>query len=180
MKNFNFKSILLGIGVGVILTSIISMIYLAGNDVLIDDEEIVKRAQELGMVQAYASNEKGIAEKKVNAENTKKSEGSENKKSVENKDDLQDKNIEKKATEIKATEIKATPAVKEKKIIVQAGDTSEIVSEKLKSAGLIKDTNAFNDMMDEMGVSDRLTIGEYTIKSGTDMKKIINILTAGG
>jgi predicted small secreted protein len=45
MINFNIKSIILGIGIGIIITSLISIIYLAGNDskYTISDEEIIRR-----------------------------------------------------------------------------------------------------------------------------------------
>lgn len=52
--NFNIKSIVLGIGIGIIITSLISIIYLAGNDSkdTITDEEIISRAVKLGMVKS--------------------------------------------------------------------------------------------------------------------------------
>jgi len=54
MINFNIKSIILGIGIGIIITSLISIIYLAGNDTknMINDEEIIRRAEKMGMVKA--------------------------------------------------------------------------------------------------------------------------------
>ncbi|HOV26859.1 MAG TPA: hypothetical protein PK566_10945 [Pseudobacteroides sp.] len=54
MINFNIKSIILGIGIGIIITSLISIIYLAGNDskYTISDEEIIRRAEKMGMVKA--------------------------------------------------------------------------------------------------------------------------------
>jgi len=54
MINFNIKSIILGIGIGIIITSLISIIYLAGNDSkdMINDEEIIRRAEKMGMVKA--------------------------------------------------------------------------------------------------------------------------------
>ncbi|KNY28350.1 hypothetical protein [Pseudobacteroides cellulosolvens] len=52
--NFNIKSIVLGIGIGIIITSLISIIYLAGNDTknTITNEEIISRAAKLGMVKS--------------------------------------------------------------------------------------------------------------------------------
>lgn len=56
MRNFHIKSIVLGIGIGIILTSIISIIYMLGEDPAkkISDEEIIKRAEKLGMVKSNA------------------------------------------------------------------------------------------------------------------------------
>jgi len=52
MKRFHVRSIILGIGIGLIFTSIVSLIYFAGTEPAtnISDEEIIRRAEELGMV----------------------------------------------------------------------------------------------------------------------------------
>lgn len=52
MNKFNINSILLGIGIGIIITSIASMIYLAGRDPLsgLSKEEIISQAEKYGMV----------------------------------------------------------------------------------------------------------------------------------
>jgi hypothetical protein len=54
MEKFNIKSIVLGIGIGIVITSLISIIYLAGRDPksLLSDEEIIMQAEKLGMVKA--------------------------------------------------------------------------------------------------------------------------------
>jgi len=52
MKRFHVRSIILGIGIGLIFTSIVSLIYITGTEPArnISDEEIIRRAEELGMV----------------------------------------------------------------------------------------------------------------------------------
>lgn len=54
MSRFNLRSVLLGIGIGIILTAIVSMIYIAGRDPFADmsEEEIISRAEKYGMVKA--------------------------------------------------------------------------------------------------------------------------------
>ncbi len=51
-ERFHLKSLLLGIGIGIIITSIISLIYLSGRDPFegISDEQIIARAEKLGMI----------------------------------------------------------------------------------------------------------------------------------
>lgn len=51
MDRFNVKSILLGIGLGIIITSIVSIIYLAGRDPFsgLSKEEIISQAEKYGM-----------------------------------------------------------------------------------------------------------------------------------
>jgi hypothetical protein len=52
MGRFNLKSLLLGIGIGIIITSIISLIYMSGRDPFdgLSEEQIMNRAEKYGMV----------------------------------------------------------------------------------------------------------------------------------
>jgi len=52
MKKFQLRSIILGIGIGIVITSIISMIFFAGLEPKqsLSNEEIINMASELGMV----------------------------------------------------------------------------------------------------------------------------------
>ncbi len=51
---FHLKSILLGIGIGIIITALASMIYFAGRDPMEDlsKEQIIKQAEKYGMVRS--------------------------------------------------------------------------------------------------------------------------------
>jgi hypothetical protein len=52
MDNFNLKSILLGVGIGIIITSTVSIIYLAGRDPLneLSEQEVAKLADKYNLV----------------------------------------------------------------------------------------------------------------------------------
>jgi hypothetical protein len=50
LRKFHIKSILLGIGIGIILTSFVGIIYSAGMDNKITKEEIIEKAKEHGMI----------------------------------------------------------------------------------------------------------------------------------
>lgn len=54
MGKFNYRSIILGIGIGLILASLLNMIYLAGEQPKdeLSNEEIINKAIDLGMVPA--------------------------------------------------------------------------------------------------------------------------------
>ena len=54
MGHFNAKSILLGIGIGIIITATVSMIYLAGRDPMEDltEQQIITQAEKYGMVKS--------------------------------------------------------------------------------------------------------------------------------
>lgn len=55
MSQFHLKSILLGIGIGIIITAIASMIYLAGRDPMkgLTKDEIISQAEKYGMVKSF-------------------------------------------------------------------------------------------------------------------------------
>ena len=52
MSRIQIRSVLLGIGIGIIITSIASLIYLAGRNPMegITSEQIIREAEKLGMV----------------------------------------------------------------------------------------------------------------------------------
>jgi len=50
MRKFHIKSILLGIGLGIVMTAFISIIYSAGNQPTMSREDIIERARQYGMV----------------------------------------------------------------------------------------------------------------------------------
>lgn len=54
MNNINVKSVLLGMGIGIIITAVASMIYVAGRDPVKDltEQQIISQAEKYGMVRA--------------------------------------------------------------------------------------------------------------------------------
>lgn len=69
MEKFNIKSIIMGIGIGIVITSFISIIYLAGGSpkVELSDEEIIREALQLGMVKAEDAVKNDDAQKNKNS-----------------------------------------------------------------------------------------------------------------
>ena len=166
MQNFHIKSIILGIGMGIVLTSIISIIYLAGvnPNTRMTKEEVIEQAKKYGMVE----NTQLINNK---AENTE-----------QNNDDVKKPDNSESGIKIEDTESpKPQPvkpaAVQEIKIVVNSGDTSEIVAEKLFKAGLISDKNVFIKELGNLGLTSNVEVGEFKIKTGTDIRTIIEKIT---
>jgi hypothetical protein len=54
MGNFNIKSVLLGIGIGIIITATVSIIYVSGRDPMkeLTKQQIINQAEKYGMVNA--------------------------------------------------------------------------------------------------------------------------------
>lgn len=70
-----------------------------------------------------------------------------------------------------------TTAGNKAKITVNSGMSSEAIAELLKDAGIIKDTKAFLKRLGEAGKDDKLKIGTFEIPKGSGYDDIINILT---
>lgn len=164
MQKFHIKSILLGIGMGIIITSILSMIYLAGinPESNISKEKVIELAKKYGMVEntGFVNNEgAGNNKKEENKNNTP-----EQSKPAESTPKEPVKPVEPVQPEIRA-------------ITVEPGDSSEVVAAKLLKAGLINDKSAFIKELSNMELSDEINIGDFKIKSGTDIKGIIRMIT---
>lgn len=174
MANFHIKSIVLGIGIGIVLTGILSIIYLAGDKTAYNNltkVQIIEEAKKLGMVMKTENNvfDKSSASNgnvfKLNSDaksDKEKEQESKNQKSSENKADDSSKNTEE---------------IEKVKIIIESGDTSEIVAEKLEKSGLISKSQIFVDKLNEMRLSTRIKIGEFEIEKGADLETIIRKIT---
>ena len=57
MKLIDGKSVLLGLGVGIILTSLLGTIFFIGYKPQLNDAEIIALSQKLGMVDRYSESE---------------------------------------------------------------------------------------------------------------------------
>lgn len=180
MKSFHIKSILLGIGIGTILTAIISMIYMAGvnpGNVKLTDQEIIERAKSLGMFEA-----KSILAGSGTSDTKIESDVADNGASTKTKNvDTSQKpaSITQKAT---TTQAKVTPQPNKAESIlsieVVKGDTSEKVGEKLFEANLISDKKAFIDELTKKGLTMDINIGKYRLKKSMGIIGIIKILTS--
>jgi cell division protein YceG involved in septum cleavage len=53
VKLIDGKSVLLGMGIGIIITAILAMIFFSGVEPKLSDAEIIQRARELGMTDKY-------------------------------------------------------------------------------------------------------------------------------
>lgn len=202
----NVKSYLKGIGVGMIVASLILII--AGNiNNRMSDADVIKRAKELGMVEASAVNqstetvvtanteetkENAEAETKENSAETSTVETTEDKTVVENNttdtdtdtsEDTkpEDANVsEDNVADSNATDETTDTATENigetVKVEVRSGMSSESVSLAVKNAGLVDDDTEFNKYLCENGYDKRLRAGSFDIPSGSDFETISKYL----
>lgn len=178
------KYYLRGLGVGIIVTTLILIIAFSGRK--ISDEEVIKRAGELGMVMQEAGTETDNSEIPKAADETEAVNASETTETTEPAEittetteqgiagNIIDDNAEKKPqTE---PESEASSDASEKSFTINAGDTSDTVAVNLYKAGLVDDASAFNSYMVKNGYDSRLRTGAYTMKQGLSYEQIMKIL----
>lgn len=155
MDENNFKYILLGLGIGIILTNILYYINPRIEYESLSDQDIIKRAEDLGMVTLKENiliNEKN---KEINYDNKKNG----------------NKNNEELKGEIEKN--------KEDGIIsfqVEKGDDLYTISEKLYKEGLINKKKEFEERVYERELSKKMHYGIYEINFNSDYDSIIDIL----
>ncbi len=64
MKRIHSRSVLLGVGLGVIITAFLGMLFFLGYQPALSNEDIIKKAEKLGMVIVPEENAKGIVRQK--------------------------------------------------------------------------------------------------------------------
>ena len=202
----NVKSYLKGIGVGMIVASLILII--AGNiNNRMSDADVIKRAKELGMVEASAVNQSTETVVAANTEETKENAEAETKENsaetstVETTEDItvvennttdtdtdtsedtkpEDANVSEDNSEDSNVTEDTTDIVKENtgetvKVEVRSGMSSESVSLAVKNAGLVDDDTEFNKYLCENGYDKRLRVGSFDSPSGSDFETISKYL----
>jgi hypothetical protein len=175
MSKFNIKSILLGIGIGVVFTSVVSMIYLAGMEPSkeLTEKEVLELAAKYDLVKRSSL---------LTGSGTTESEPTESIATEPTSD--QSKNPEE-------TEPAASPAPSASEALgttagtaaaevifeVESGTTSEKIAVRLHKAGLIEDEAAFVKLLDDLGLESRIQVGSFKINKGDGMKEIAEKIT---
>ena len=166
-----------GIGIGIIFaTLVLTISFYFGKGSFakekLSDEEIIERATELGMVME-ATTEEG------NDENTE-----ENPEEVAEESD--ESNTEKEATvtaeaapqieDVASSDSEEAETITYVPFTVRGGESSEIVSENLKKAGLIDSVDDFNKYLSKIKVDNLIQSGTFYVKQGSSYDDIAALL----
>lgn len=178
MQNFHVKSILLGIGIGIVLTAFIGTIYSTGNEPVMDKDEIIERAKQFGMVfsedlilggtdqESQTTNE--VSPTAVQQGNSDQVQSEEKKSSALSPENDQG---------VKTVE----NSVEEDVVIsIQPGYTSEILANRLVDSGLIHDADSFVNHLVEMKLEGSIQVGNFRIRRGSDHNTIARAVTMTG
>lgn len=185
------KYYLRGLGIGILITTIIFIIGIHVNqDQMFSDEEVIRRAKALGMVMDETDG-KTINEldkdKKQDSE-SKDQKDSKKEDSKESKSDNKDKQEQAKDDQTKADaesektqDSDATAAqkqtVEQVEISILPGEYSDTISQKLLDAGLIDDKAAFSKYINDTNVDNLIQPGTFTVPKGASYEEVAKILT---
>ena len=188
------KYYLRGLGIGIIVTTLVLMVAFSGKKEKLSDQEIMQRAEQLGMVMA----DEGQTETGTE-ENTGTEAQPETEQDVQNTEEGTEENADENtenASEPETepqTEAAAEPAAPEDTtgnvvgevkqetcgevaFTVKCGESSDAVAFNLYKAGLVDDATAFNRYMISKGYDSRLRTGDFKIRSGASYDEILKVL----
>ena len=170
-----------GLGIGIIFGALIMLAaYLTSGKGSLSDEEVMKRAQELGMVKKSeyvldsevtseettteaVTTEAPVATEKAKEEATTEAPGT------------TERATEEATTEAATTE--QTDAKTKATITVSGGMSSETISSLLENAGLVDSASKFNSFLVQNGYDKKLETGSFDISGGMTYEEIARILT---
>ncbi len=185
-----------GLGIGIIFGALIMLAaYLTSGKGSLSDEEVMKRAQELGMVKKSeyvldsevtseeTTTEAVTTEAPVTTEKATEAATTEAPGTTEKATEAAttEATTTEKATTEKATTEAATTEQTDAKtkatITVSGGMSSETISSLLENAGLVDSASKFNSFLVQNGYDKKLETGSFDISGGMTYEEIARILT---
>lgn len=191
------KYYLRGLGIGMIVTTLILMICFSFQKNEISDEEIKQRAAALGMVMPDSETvENGTsadsevqnsetAQKTTEETGTKINDGqqidSQEQESAVSKEQ-NTKNSEQKESETDVSEQVAEAMAQQGetyRLQVQRGQVCRTICDTLAENGIIEDSELFRQYLSQIGYASQISIGTYEIPYGLTMDEVAEVLQAG-
>lgn len=159
-----------GLGIGILVTTILMTVTLNGKTEKLSDAEIIERAEALGMEQKYENTVLAdtVSENEVEEEEIVPQEIVTDTEE-EIPEELPAEDIE------QVSEPESTETVQ---ITVQGGDGSQTVARKLAEAGLVDDAAAYDKYLCANGYDKRICTGTHTIPLGASEEEIAKIITS--
>lgn len=203
------KYYLRGLGIGIIVTTIILMISFSGRKEEISDEEVIARATQLGMVMPEdepsesseddAAPEDGADDQTDAADAAPAADTPDGQTPANGQQDAEGElsaedllaQTQNDAAEAEADTpdqadgtdaANTTPVANAEgsfRLTIQKGDVCRVVCEKLAEGGVITDAEALRKYLFEIGYASNMSIGEYDIPYGATNEEIASILQEG-
>lgn len=200
------KYYLRGMGIGIIVTTLILMIAYGQRNVKLTDAEIIQRAEVLGMVMKEDSLFPNRGESTEMVEEAEQADDIETTESLQNVVNTEQINTEMESTETSnsteqdVTEIESeinseagqeseqseinegsenTLSGEVYRIMIPAGSVPRLICNELEEHGVISSASELRKYLADMGLAKLIGVGEYDIPYGATYEEIYLILKAG-
>lgn len=186
------KYYLRGLGIGILVTTVILSLAGVGRKNM-TDEEVVKRAKELGMVESTLLSDlpdqtKTDEVRPTEPETSLQPETSEPEESAstpETPEAPEETPVAPEETPVAPEETPVspedgnpdTPAGETVTLVIGRGESSTTVSKNLKKAGIVEDAAAFDRFLCNNGYDKKIITGTYEIPYGASEEEIAKIIT---
>lgn len=175
------KYYLRGLGIGIIITTIVLMIAYSGYRTELTDEEIIARAETLGMVME----EDSLFPNSVSNKNTEvvvESEVTENVTEAETETEVVTEVETENETEVlpeRETESEIVANGETYRLVIPAGSVPRLICNELEEQGVIESASEMRQYLVEVGYATSIVVGEYDIPYGATKEEVYQILKAG-
>ena len=160
-----------GLGVGILFGALIMFAaYMTSGKNRMSDEDVIKRAQELGMVKQSEY----VLESDVTSQETTTEEIT-TEATTEKATTTEKTTTEKATTEASTTEKADTST--QTTVTISSGMSSEAIASALANAGLVDDASKFNSFLVAHGYDMKLETGNFSLETGMSYEEIAKILT---
>lgn len=182
------KYYLRGLGIGIVVTAVIMTVVL-GNKQSMTDEEVIKRAKELGMIEnsvladrvdkdVETADNEATENEVVDDETVDKEmvseEVTDDEKAQEGTQKEEDSDQTPESEDVKNQESTKKDVVS---ITIVGGDTSWTVSKRMEEAGLIESAKDFDTHLCRYGYDKRISVGTYDIPKTATHEEMAKIIT---
>ena len=164
-----------GLGVGILFGALIMFAaYMTSGKNRMSDEDVIKRAQELGMVkQSEYVLESDVTSQETTTEEITTEATTE--KATTEATTTEKTTTEKATTEVSTTEKADTST--QTTVTISSGMSSEAIASALANAGLVDDASKFNSFLVANGYDMKLETGNFSLETGMSYEEIAKILT---
>lgn len=158
--------LLLGLGLGVLITSSMNIAFDKTETVEYSEEEIREKAKELGMISMKDNIEK-------NEEDEKKAEEAKAKEEAKKEEEKAKAEQEKLEQEQAEAEVEPKSEPESAVVAVTEDDTATSIVDKLKSEGIIENAGDFKSVVVDHNLQREFIAGEYEINKGASYEDIL-------
>jgi hypothetical protein len=179
MQGFHIKSILIGLGMGIIIAAILGIIcYNAGASSVSkpSKEEVIQLAKSYGMIDPTDLIKGQSDQTNQNSDKSTIKVNSDDNTPTSPADSTTKSSTTNKATTDNA-DTKQQDQPKILSIVINSGDSTQTIAERLVNSGLIANKNDFFNKLTALGLSEKIETGEFKIRTGATVEDIVRIIT---